>query len=84
MIRVEDVIGVALVVLFFGGLLLACFFIGSEIGEDESEHSMGWHSAYGKWQVRYPDGKVSQPFSRKVAEDYREMFGGEIIPKQSR
>jgi hypothetical protein len=34
----------------------------------------------GQWRVRYPDGKMSKPFNRGTAENYQNMFGGEVIP----
>jgi len=37
------------------------------------------HRIYGKFYVRYPDGKRSQPFSWRVANEYKERFGGEVI-----
>jgi hypothetical protein len=33
----------------------------------------------GKFRVKYPDGKVSQPFDYSTAKNYRDIFGGEII-----
>lgn len=38
-----------------------------------------YHHMYGKFRVRYPDGKTSQPFDYPTAKDYKEMFGGEVI-----
>jgi hypothetical protein len=74
------VIGI-LLFLFFGGVIVFSLFSEPDSDADNSEHLTGWHHAYGKWRVRYPDGKISQPFNRQVAEDYKEMFGGEIIPR---
>lgn len=41
--------------------------------------SLTTHSAYGKFRVKYPDGQISQKFSWRVAKNYRNIFGGEII-----
>lgn len=49
--------------------------------DEEEEHTMAWHHCYGTCRVRYPDGKTSQPMSRRCAMDYQELFGGSIIPR---
>lgn len=36
------------------------------------------HKANGKFYVVYPDGKKSQAFSWKIANDYKDMFGGQV------
>lgn len=38
-----------------------------------------FHQARGRWRVIYPDGKRSQRFDYKTANDYRDIFGGEVI-----
>jgi hypothetical protein len=75
------VIGLIGLVLVAIGAVALAFKLSPSAKQDEAEHLMGWHQTYGEWRVRYPDGKISQPFSRQVAEDYAEMFGGEVIPK---
>ena len=35
---------------------------------------------FGSWYVLYPDGKNSRPMSYRIAKDYAEMFGGEVLP----
>ena len=37
-----------------------------------------WHRLNGKWRVIYPSGEKSQPFTKRVAKDYRDIFGGVI------
>ena len=37
------------------------------------------HANRGKFRVKYKDGAISQPFDWKTANDYKEMFGGEVI-----
>jgi hypothetical protein len=37
------------------------------------------HYMHGKFRVKYPDGKISQRFSWRVAKEYKAIFGGEII-----
>lgn len=34
---------------------------------------------YGKWRVRYPDGKYTTKLYYDEASDLKEIFGGEII-----
>lgn len=43
------------------------------------EGSILTHRIKGKFRVKYKDGQISQPFSYKVAKDYSEIFGGEVI-----
>ncbi len=45
------------------------------------EHSLGWHHAYGRFRVLYPDGKLSQPFTYWVARSYCKIFGGKVVWK---
>lgn len=40
--------------------------------------SMNDNRLYGKYRVRYENGKVSQPFFKDVAEDYAKMFKGTV------
>ena len=44
----------------------------------ESEGLMCGHRMYGKFYVAYPDGQRSQRMGWKCANDYRDMFGGEV------
>lgn len=37
------------------------------------------HIMFGKFRVKYPDGKISQKFSYKTAKNYSEIFGGKVI-----
>lgn len=37
------------------------------------------HRIDGKFRVKYPDGKISQPFGYRTEKNYKEIFGGEII-----
>lgn len=37
------------------------------------------HRLYGKFLVKYPDGKFSQKFDFRTAKDYSEIFGGEVL-----
>lgn len=64
--------------VFVGIFVIAMLIAGAG---PEEEHTLGWHRRNGEWRVLYPDGQRSQPFSRKVAEDYAEMFGGKVIPR---
>ena len=41
--------------------------------------SMDFNRQYGKFQVKYPDGLVSQRFCWDVAKTYRKLFGGVIL-----
>lgn len=43
-----------------------------------SDKALYWHRAHGRWRVRYPDGYVSQPFTRDTAKTYQSLFGGTI------
>lgn len=72
-----DIIGIVFLVLFFGCII---FFASFDLGR-EDDHCINWHRLHGKWRVKYPDGQVSQPFSRKIAEDYQKLFGGEVISR---
>ena len=67
--------------------LLALFAVGfifcARIEYGDGEHNLDWHRRKGQWQVRYSDGRLSQPFTRKVAEEYAEMFDGVVIPKET-
>lgn len=65
--------------LVFGGGLL--FVIGTILAACPSEHNVGWHCSHGLFCVRYPDGRVSQPFRFSVARDYQKIFGGRIVWK---
>ena len=76
---VEDI---ALAVAFALLMIAAFIFCARWDHNDGSDHNMDWHRRYGQWQVRYPDGKLSQPFTRKVAEEYAEMFDGVVVPKE--
>ena len=69
--------------LFIVALLLwgAVSLCRKEFGGDE-DHNLAWHRAHGQWRVRYHDGQLSQPFTRKVAEEYADMFDGVVIPKE--
>jgi hypothetical protein len=75
----QDWVGILFVIGWAVALILLCLFPGPET--DNDEHSVGWHRGHGRFRVQYPDGKISQPFTRKVAEDYAEIFGGKVIPK---
>ena len=47
-------------------------------GRDKSiEHNR----IHGEYRVMYPDGLISQPMCRDVAEDYVKIYGGKVIPK---
>ena len=50
----------------------------------EEEHCVDWHRRNGGYQVVYPDGEVSQPFTFKVARDYQKLFGGEVVTARRR
>jgi hypothetical protein len=41
--------------------------------------SMDYNRVYGKFQVRYPDGLLSQRFCHDVAKSYQKIFGGTVI-----
>lgn len=43
------------------------------------DRSVADHRKKGKFRVKYRDGEISQPFSWRVANEYKEMFGGEVI-----
>lgn len=55
-----------------------------EPDEDEGEHCIDWHRRNGGFQVVYPDGEVSQPFTFKVARDYQKLFGGAVVTARRR
>jgi hypothetical protein len=79
----------AIATIFVFGFLLFLAIVAladgpTERREKEPEHLLVWHSAYGQWRVLYPDGEISQPFSLSVAEDYQELFGGQIVPRDYR
>lgn len=57
------------------GLLISAF-VGKPSGRNRS---VLWHDMNGEWRVRYPDGRFSQRFTRAVADDYRQIFGGEVV-----
>lgn len=40
--------------------------------------SLAYNRLHGKHQVRYADGKLSQPFCYDVACDYASIFGGTV------
>ncbi len=42
--------------------------------------SFDYNRVHGKYRVLYPDGQLSQPFMYDVACDYRNIFGGSIVP----
>lgn len=44
----------------------------------DGDRLMMFHQAHGKFYVVYPDGKRSQRMGWKCANDYRDMFGGEV------
>lgn len=72
---------IALVLFVALGAVASWMLWCAEPSGDEAEHSMDWHRRNGTCRVRYPDGKTSQPMSRRCAMDYQELFGGSIIPK---
>lgn len=42
----------------------------------------GWHmieATQGRFYVRYPDGKRSQPFYYGTARNYAKLFGGKVV-----
>lgn len=41
--------------------------------------SLDKNRMFGKFRVLYPDGKKSQPFCWRVANDYKKIFGGKVI-----
>lgn len=41
--------------------------------------SLNFNRTYGRWRVRYADGRVAQPLCRDVAEVYARIFGGEVV-----
>jgi hypothetical protein len=72
---------VFLVALGFSLLFLG--LISSIPGRNDGRNeSMFWHRFNGKFQVIYPDGQISQPFSREVARDYASIFGGVVVKKR--
>ena len=73
-------IGIALVILFLVGLAVASSLDGGSYEPGEGD-SLDRHRMYGNYRVLYNDGKLSQPFGRKTAQDYAEMFGGTVVPK---
>jgi hypothetical protein len=50
--------------------------------DDKSGRSVDWHRRNGRWRVQYPNGGVSQPFTRSVAKDYAKLFGGVVVRKE--
>ena len=44
----------------------------------DSDGLMLYHRLYGKFFVVYPDGNKSQNMSWRVANDYRDLFGGKV------
>ena len=46
-----------------------------------SNWSLDDHRIHGKFRVLYPDGELSQPFSKLVAMDYCKIFGGQVVNK---
>jgi hypothetical protein len=76
--------GVVIMIIIFVAVGMASFCMLWSYGAEpsgEGEHMMDWHRRHGTCRVRYPDGKTSQPMSRKCARDYQEWFGGSIIPR---
>jgi hypothetical protein len=65
--------------------LLVILFVCCSLGalgsylETGRNRSVEWHSIHGKWRVIYPDGKRSQRFTKEVANDYRDIFGGQVV-----
>lgn len=47
--------------------------------EREAQLSLDYHRINGQYQVRYNDGKLSQPFLYHTARFYADHFGGEVI-----
>lgn len=45
----------------------------------DSDGSLLNHRMKGKFKVKYPDGRISQPFSWRTAKSYKNIFGGEIL-----
>ena len=75
----DTVLTVGFIAIFLVGFI---FVAHVEYGDGE-EHNLDWHRRKGQWQVRYSDGRLSQPFTRKKAEEYAEMFHGVVIPKEN-
>ena len=46
--------------------------------------SLNEHRQRGWFRVHYPDGQVSQPFRFVTALNYRSMFGGRIVLRNSK
>lgn len=46
-----------------------------------SDKSIDWHRIHGTRRVLYPDGQLSQSFSKDVAKEYAEIFNGKIVKK---
>ena len=65
---------------FFTLLLILMVIPRRETGCDRC---MWWHSIYGKYEVHYYDGGVTQPLTKEVAEDYAKIFGGTVHRIQS-
>jgi hypothetical protein len=66
---------IAILILFFILIVVACSFIKPS-GRNAS---VLWHDMNGEYRVIYPDGKKSQRFTREVAQDYRDIFGGTVV-----
>jgi hypothetical protein len=62
-------------------LLLAMAGAGPDLGGDGRDHTLDWNRRNGQYRVLYPDGEVSQTFTWEVARDYREIFGGKVVPR---
>ena len=69
--------------LFVIVLFLVCLalFIAMLTTPAVSGESLDLQRFDGQWRVRYADGRLSQRFDRATAEQYRKVFGGDIIPK---
>ena len=67
--------------VFIVVVVAACCAVSVPSKEDAS---IADHHLYGEWQVRYPDGQLSQPFHRETAREYANMFGGIVIRKRKK
>lgn len=75
--------------IFLGAVILFLFIVSllarpeKSGARHEQDFSVDYHYQHGRHQVRYPDGRLSQPFLPYTARAYAEMFHGEVIPRQN-
>lgn len=47
-----------------------------------ADRSRDFNRLYGEYRVIYPDGLRSEPMCFDVAENYRKIFGGQVVEKE--